>query len=78
MVTRLPVQPWATSFSLGKLKPNKLSTGCQNELKRAAIEKATNPGRRFQFFSRLRRSIVLPTKPPCYKANMFKPKPLPF
>ena len=36
---------------LGKLKPNKLSTGCQNELKGAAVEKATNPGRRFLFFS---------------------------
>ena len=35
---------------LGKLKPNKLSTGCQNELKGAAVEKATNPGRRFLFF----------------------------
>ena len=42
---------------LGKLKPNKLSTGCQNELKGAAVEKATNPGRRFLFFSRLRRSL---------------------
>ena len=38
---------------LGKLKPNKLSTGCQNELKGTAVEKATNPGRRFLFFSRL-------------------------
>ena len=27
---------------LGKLKPNKLSTGRQNELKGAAVEKATN------------------------------------
>ena len=44
---------------LGKLKPNKLSTGCQNELKGAAVEKATNPGRRFLFFSRLRRSFWL-------------------
>ena len=35
---------------LGKLKPNKFSTGCQNELKGAAVEKATNPGRRFLFF----------------------------
>ena len=43
---------------LGKLKPNKLSTGCQNELKGAAVEKATNPGRRFLFFSRLRRSFL--------------------
>ena len=43
---------------LGKLKPNKLSTGCQNELKGAAVEKATNPGRRFLFFSRLRRSCA--------------------
>ena len=42
---------------LGKLKPNKLSTGYQNELKGAAVEKATNPGRRFLFFSRLRRSF---------------------
>ena len=42
---------------LGKLKPNKLSTGCQNELKGAAVEKATNPGRRFLFFSRHRRSF---------------------
>ena len=42
---------------LGKLKPNKLSTGCQNELKGAAVEKATNPGRRFLFFSRLHRSF---------------------
>ena len=65
---------------LGKLKPNKLSTRCQNELKGAAVEKATNPGRRFLFFSRLRRSFsrasrefrgyAAPapgsTKPPCY------------
>ena len=43
---------------LGKLKPNKLSTGCQNELKGAAVEKATNPGRRFLFFSRLRCSCA--------------------
>ena len=28
---------------LGKLKPNKLSKGCQNELKVVAVEKATNP-----------------------------------
>ena len=42
---------------LRKLKPNKLSTGCQNELKGAAVEKAMNPGRRFLFFSRLRRSF---------------------
>ena len=34
---------------LGKLKPNKLSTGCQNELKGVAVEKATNPGRQFLF-----------------------------
>ena len=34
---------------LGKLKPNKLSTGCQNELKGATVEKATNPGRQFYF-----------------------------
>ena len=45
------------SHWLGKLKPNKLSTGCQNELKGAAVEKATNPGRRFLFFSRLRARI---------------------
>ena len=42
-----------TSDWLGKLKPNKLSTGSQNELKGVAIEKATNLGRRFLFFSRL-------------------------
>ena len=35
---------------LGKLKPNKLSTGCQNELKGVAVEKATNLGRQL-FFS---------------------------
>ena len=46
-----------TSDWLGKLKPNKLSTGCQNELKGAAVEKATNLGRRFLFFSRLHRSF---------------------
>ena len=51
---------------LGKLKPNKLSSGCQNELRGAAVAKATNPGRRFLFFLRLRRSVVPPTKPPCY------------
>ena len=39
---------------LGKLKPNKLSTRCQNELKGAAVEKATNPARRFLFFLWLR------------------------
>ena len=64
---------------LGKLKPNKLSTGCQNELKLAAVEKATNPGRRLLLLSRprrsfagalraslrLRRSVALPTKPTC-------------
>ena len=43
---------------LGKLKSSKLSTGCQNEFKGAAVEKATNPGRRFLFFSRLRRSCA--------------------
>ena len=37
---------------LGKLKPNKLSTGCQRELKGPAVEKATNPGRQFLFFLR--------------------------
>ena len=42
---------------LGKLKPNKLSTGCQNELKWAAVEKVTNPSRRFLFFSRHCRSF---------------------
>ena len=42
---------------LGKLKPNKLSEGCQNELKVVAVEKATNPSRRFLFFSRLCRSF---------------------
>ena len=43
---------------LGKLKPDKLSTGCQNELKGAAVKKAANPGRRFLFFSRLRCSFL--------------------
>ena len=43
---------------LGKLKPNKLSTGCQNELKGVAVEKATNPGKAVLFFSRLCRSFV--------------------
>ena len=43
---------------LGKLKPKKLSTGCQYELKGATVEKATNPGRRFLFFSQLRRSFL--------------------
>ena len=43
---------------LGKLKPNKLSTGCQNESKGEAVEKATNPGRRFLFFSRRQRSCA--------------------
>ena len=38
---------------LGKLKPSKLSAGCQNELKGATVEKAANPGRRFLFFSQL-------------------------
>ena len=53
---------------LGKLKPNKLSPGCQNELKGLAFEKAieNRPGRRCLLFSRLRRSVVLPRKPPCY------------
>ena len=47
---------------LEKLKPNKSSTGCQNELKGAAVGKATNPGRRFLFFSRLRRSFSRATR----------------
>ena len=38
------------SVWLGKLKPNKLSTGCQNQLKEMAAEKATNPGRLFFIF----------------------------
>ena len=48
---------------LGKLKPNKLLSGCQNELKGGggAVEKATNPGRRFLFFSRLCRSFSRPS-----------------
>ena len=64
---------------LGKLKPNKFSTGCQNELKLAAVEKTTNPGgqlillsrprrsfeRALRAFLRLHRSVVPPTKPPC-------------
>ena len=38
-----------------------------NKLKGLAVEKAKNrPGRRFLLFSRLRRSVVLPRKPPCY------------
>ena len=38
-----------------------------NELKGLAVEKAKNqPGRRCLLFSRLRRSVVLPRKPPCY------------
>ena len=37
---------------LRKLKPNKLSTGCHwNELKGMTVEKATNAGRQFLFFS---------------------------
>ena len=61
------------SVWLGKLKPNKLSTGCQNQLKEMAAERATNPGRLFLFFVcmhaffKFRRSVVLPTKPPCYE-----------
>ena len=55
-VSRLGCQHFISDW-LGKLKPNKLSTGCQNELKGAAVEKATSPGRRFLFFSRLRRSF---------------------
>ena len=40
-----------------------LSTGSQNELKGAvAVEKATNPGRRFLFFSRLQGSVAAPDK----------------
>ena len=34
---------------LGKLKSSKLSTGCQNEFKGAAVEKATNPAGGFYF-----------------------------
>ena len=62
------------SVWLEKLKPNKLSTGCQNQLKEMAAEKATNPGRLFLFFVRMhaffkfRRSVVLPTKP-CSRQN---------
>ena len=38
-----------------------------NGLKGLAVEKAKNrPGRRFLLFSRLRRLVVLPRKPPCY------------
>ena len=44
---------------LGKLKPNKLSTGCQNELKGVAVEKATNPGRRFLFIFLAASRLVL-------------------
>ena len=41
-------------------------TAIEIELKGVAVEKATNSGRRFLFFSRLRRSVVLPRKLPCY------------
>ena len=58
---------------LGKLKPNKLSTGCQNELKGAAVEKATNPGRRFLFFSRLRRSCARLNKTAMLRRLWFVP-----
>ena len=38
-----------------------------NDLKGLAVEKAKNrPGRRCLLFSRLRRSVVPPRKPPCY------------
>ena len=50
---------------LGKLKPDKLPTGCQNALKLAAFEKGTDPGRRLLLLLRPRRSVVLLTKPPC-------------
>ena len=49
VVSRLGCQNFISAW-LGKLKPNKLSTGCQNELKGPAVEKATNPGRRFFIF----------------------------
>ena len=39
---------------LEKLKPNKLSTRCQNELKGAAVEKTTHPGRQFLFLPLIR------------------------
>ena len=39
---------------LEKLKPNKLSTGCQNELKGVAVEKAIHPGRKFLFLPLIR------------------------
>ena len=39
---------------LEKLKPNKLSTGCQNELKGAAVEKAIHPGMQVLFLPLIR------------------------
>ena len=49
---------YQTSDRLGELKPDNLSSGCQDEMKVAAVENPTNPGRRFLFFLRLRRSCV--------------------
>ena len=48
---------------LGKLKPNKFSTGCQNELKLAAVEKTTNPGGRLILLSRPRFARVFAASP---------------
>jgi len=39
---------------LEKLRPNKLSAGCQNELKGGAVEKGTHPGRWFLFLPLIR------------------------
>ena len=71
--------PQVISDWLGKLKPNKLSTGCQNEFEGGGSWKGHESGQTFiLFFYRLRRqfalalraflclcrSVVLPTKPP--------------
>lgn len=56
---------------LGKLKPDKLSTECQKELKGVAAEKAMNPGGQFLFSSQLRHSVKLPTKPHATQASIF-------
>ena len=49
VVSRLGCQHFISAW-LGKLKPNKLSTGCQNELKGAAVEKATKSGQAVFYF----------------------------
>ena len=47
-LTIIPSPDW-----LGKFKPSKLSTGCQNEFKGAVVEKAMDLGSRFLFFAAL-------------------------